>query len=233
MLGAHLQPHQVCWHLCLSPHFLHVRASRLARGESLGHPQVFLEHTHHPGCVQPHMHVSGLPGSQGYVRFFQSILSHSPGFHLKILFSLFFCFNCHPVPQVTPKWNNSLCFQQHPKGKCFSSHTFFFRTPLFLCETFMTLTYSSLWHFTAQEIPGGENFYGCDLSSMKHQAYTCLFRQLHSSPYLGPQRISTWYDFVARNFWFSPDIIPLHFQQLVSISYVPVRDEFSWENFKF
>ena len=181
------------------------------------------------------MHVSGLPGSQGYVRFFQSILSQSPGFHLKILFSLFFCFNCHPVPQVTPKWNNSPCsFSTTPKGKMlFLSHLLFQNSFIPLWN----LHDSHLFLFMTLHCPRDpcwrENFYGSDLSSMKHQAYTCLFRQLHSSPSLGPQRISTWYDFVARNFWFSPDFIPLHFQQLVSISYVPVRDGFSWENFKF
>ena len=33
----------------------------------------------------------------------------------------------------------------------------------------------------------------------KHQAYTCLCWQLHSSPYLGPQRISTINDYSVRN----------------------------------
>lgn len=32
-----------------------------------------------------------------------------------------------------------------------------------------------------------------------HQAYTCFCWQLHSSPYLGPQRISTRNDYSARN----------------------------------
>lgn len=145
MLGAQFQPHWVCWHLS-QPSLPAVRASRLAR------------HTHNSECVQPHMHVNGFPGFQKYVGFFQSTLSHSPGFHLKI-FQLAYFFVSIFIQSLKQQQNEIIaptCFQQHSKGKCFSSQTFFFSTPLFLCETFITFTSFSLWHLTAQESLRGE-----------------------------------------------------------------------------
>lgn len=60
-------------------------------------------------------------------------------------FVCLFCFYSYSCLKELQKWNTPVVLNSIQSENAFSSHTFFFRTPLFPCETFMTFTYYSFF----------------------------------------------------------------------------------------
>lgn len=161
MLGAHLPPLQVLPSVS-QPSPPACGSLELSQGKGVygwGPAQAFVDLMHHaapPACLWP----SRLPGT---CQVFPKLPVSFSRFSLEDFYLahvLFVCFASTAIQWLKElkkkkKWNTPVVLNSTQSENAFSSHSFFVRTPLFPCETFMTCTYSSSWHFAGQETPGG------------------------------------------------------------------------------
>lgn len=236
MLGAHLPPLQVLPSVS-QPSPPACGSLKLSQGKGVygwGPAQAFVDLTHHaapPACRWP----SRLPGTcQDFPKLPVSFSRFSlEAFYLAQV--LFVCFASTAVQWLKELKKNEIVQ--------LSSTALKVRMLSPLTPSFSELLYSLvkpswlaciLLHDTSlvkRPLVEGKHQWMRSVLHTKHPAYTYFCWQLHSSPYLEPQRIRTRNDYSARNFWFSPNCILLHFQQPLFISYVPVKNGFFSGNF--